>query len=95
MTNSPYTIRLDETLKKALEYEAALEERPPAQLAVRAIRAMVQARQAKRDAITAALQEADKGRFISSDAMMAWIDSWDSQDEGPEPSADIEPRSVQ
>ena len=95
MTNSPYTIRLDETLKKALEYEAALEERPPAQLAVRAIRAMVQARQAKRDAITAALQEADKGRFISSDAMLAWIDSWDSQNEKPEPSTDIEPHSVQ
>ncbi len=95
MTNSPYTIRLDETLKKALEYEAALEERPPAQLAVRAIRAMVQARQAKRDAITTALQEAEKGRFISSDAMLAWIDSWDSQNEKPEPSTDIEPHSVQ
>ena len=90
MTTSPYTIRLDETLKKALEYEAALDERPPAQLAVRAIRAMIEARQAKRDAIAAALQEAEKGRFISSEAMFAWIDSWDSDNEGPEPSADIE-----
>lgn len=89
MTANPYTIRLDETLKKALEYEAALEQRPPAQLAVRAIRAMVQARQAKRDAITAALQEAEKGQFISSEAMFAWIDSWDSDNEWPEPSVDI------
>jgi len=88
MSTSPYTIRLDETLKKALEYEAALDERPPAQLAVRAIRAMLEARQAKRDAITVALQEAEKGRFISNEAMLAWIDSWDSDNEGPEPLAD-------
>lgn len=77
-------------LKKALEYESALEERPPAQLAVRAIRARVQARQAKRDAITAALKEDEKGQFISSEAMFAWIDSWDSDNEVPAPSADIE-----
>jgi len=88
MSTSPYTIRLDDTLKKALEYEAALDERPPAQLAVRAIRAMLEARQAKRDAITVALQEAEKGRFISNEAMLAWIDSWDSDNEGPEPLAD-------
>jgi predicted transcriptional regulator len=94
MTTSPYTIRLDHALKKALEYEAALEERPPAQLAVRAIRAMVQARQAKRDAITAALLGAEKGQFISSEAMFAWVDSWDSNNEGPEPSVDIKAPSA-
>lgn len=85
MATSPYTIRIDETLKKALEYEAALDERPPAQLAVRAIRAMVEARQAKRDAITAALKEAESGQFISSEAMFAWINSWDSNNEEAEP----------
>ena len=95
MSTRPYTIRLDETLKKALEYEAALDERPPAQLAVRAIRAMVEARQAKRDAITSALQEAEKGRFISGEAMFAWIDSWDSDKECPEPIADTERPAAQ
>ena len=88
MTTSPYTIRLDDTLKKALEHEAALEERPPAQLAVRAIREMVKARQAKRAAISVALKEAEQGRFISSEAMFDWIDSWDTNHEGPEPSVD-------
>ena len=94
MATSPYTIRIDETLKKALEYEAALDERPHAQLAVRAIRAMVEARQAKRDAITAALRDAENGQFISSEAMFAWIDSWDSNNEGPEPSVDIKAPSA-
>ena len=94
MATSPYTIRIDETLKKALEYEAALDERPPAQLAVRAIRALVEARQAKRDAITAALKEAGSGHFISSEAMFAWINSWDSNNEEPEPSVDIKAPSA-
>jgi predicted transcriptional regulator len=76
MRTTPYTIRLYEALKRELEREAALDERLPAQLAVRAIRAMIQARQAKRAAIGAALAEAEEGRFISEDAMMAWVETW-------------------
>jgi predicted transcriptional regulator len=56
---------------------------------------MLEARQAKRDAITVALQEAEKGRFISNEAMLAWIDSWDSDNEGPEPLADTERPAAQ
>lgn len=91
MKTTPYTIRLDNALKQALEREAALEDRPPAQLAVRAIRTMLEAKQAKRAAIEAALEEADKGRFISEDAMTAWIDSWDTDDEEAMPKSDILP----
>jgi predicted transcriptional regulator len=95
MSATPYTIRLDDELKQALEYEAQLDERPPAQLAVRAIRDMVKARQAKRAAIEAALQEAEQGRFISSAAMVAWVDSWESGDERPAPEPDVGPSSKQ
>lgn len=91
MSTSPYTIRLDEALKRALEYEAELDDRPPAQLAVRAIREMVKARQAKRAAIESALQDAEQGHFISSEAMSAWIDSWDTGDEDSVPQPDIHP----
>lgn len=41
----------------------------------------------KRAAIEAAVEEADKGRFISSEAMNAWIDSWDTDEELPVPTA--------
>jgi predicted transcriptional regulator len=91
MGTTPYTIRLDDALKRALEREATLEDRPPAQLAVRAIRTMLDAKQAKRAAIEASLAEADTGRFISEETMTAWIDSWDTDDEGPVPKADILP----
>ncbi|MBO9467973.1 hypothetical protein J7443_22265 [Tropicibacter sp. R15_0] len=91
MGTSPYSIRLDDELRKSLEREAEIEDRPPAQLAVRAIRSMLEAKAAKREAIEAALQQADEGRFISSEAMTDWIDSWDSEDELPMPAADITP----
>ncbi|MET4102377.1 putative transcriptional regulator [Roseovarius sp. MBR-78] len=91
MSSVPYTIRLDDALKSALEHEAALDQRPPAQLAVRAIRAMVEGRQAKRAAIEAALAETDEGWFISQEAMADWMDSWDTDTETPPPAPDITP----
>ncbi len=91
MASTPYSIRLDDDLRKALEAEAAIEDRPPAQLAVRAIRSMLEAKATKRAAIDAALAEAEQGRFISGDAMNAWIDSWDTEAELPMPKADIFP----
>lgn len=91
LPTSPYTFRLDDSLREALEQEAVLEERPTAQLASRAIRDMVEAKRAKRAAIDAALLEADKGAFISQEAMNAWIDSWDTDDELPIPAADVVP----
>jgi len=89
MGSTPYSIRLDDDLRKSLEKEAELEDRPPAQLAVRAIRSMLEAKATKRAAINAALADADRGDFISADAMNAWIDSWDSDNERPAPKADI------
>jgi len=89
MGTTPYSIRLDDDLRKSLENEAEIEDRPPAQLAVRAIRSMLESKAAKRAAIHSALEEADQGNFISADAMNTWIDSWDSESEIPAPKADI------
>lgn len=94
MGTSPYSIRLDDTLRQALEREAALEDRAPAQLAVRAIRSMLEAKAARRTAIEEAIARADQGRFISSDAMSDWIDSWDTDDERPAPIVDIAPDRI-
>ena len=35
--------------------------------------------------------EADKGVFISEEAMNAWVDSWDTDNESPPPKPDISP----
>lgn len=86
---TPYSIRLDDELRQSLEREAEIEDRPPAQLAVRAIRSMLNAKAAKRAAVEAALQHADQGEFISAEAMNGWIDSWDTENEVSAPKVDI------
>lgn len=94
MGTAPYSIRLDDALRQSLEREAAIEDRPPAQLAVRAIRSMLEAKAAKRAAIENALERAGQGTFISAEAMNNWIDSWDTEGEVSAPKADITPDSA-
>ncbi len=61
-----------------------------AYVAQHAIRAYVEAKERARAAIRAAETEADKGVFISSDAMDQWVRSWGSEHELPPPKPDVE-----
>lgn len=92
MPTAPFTFRMDNELRKSLEREAQYEDRPASQLANRAIKTMIEAREAKRQAIDAALEEAEKGEFISQGALNQWMDSWDGNNELPIPQPDIKPR---
>ena len=89
MPTAPYTFRMDTELRKSLEREAKFEDRPASQLANRAIKAMIQAKEAKHKAIDAALAEAEKGEFVSQKTLNDWMDSWDSDSELPIPEPDI------
>ena len=91
MVSVPFSVRLDEGLKTSLDEEARREDITASQLATRAIRSMLDAKAAKRNAIEEAVLEADKGVFISNEAMNAWIDSWDTDEELPMPEPDIAP----
>ena len=93
MATVPFSIRLDENLKTQLEEQAVVEERSASFLASKAIKAMLDAKAAKREAIERALEEADKGIFVSQDAMHRWMDSWGSENELPPPKPDIFPSS--
>lgn len=46
---------------------------------------------AKDEAIRAAIAEADKGVFVSSEAVHRWMESWDTDNELPMPEPDIFP----
>lgn len=87
-SSKPFTVRLDEELREALEREATLEDRSAAQLAMRAIKSMLQAKAAKRNAIAAAVGEAEQGMFVSQAAVADWMESWDGDDELPAPTVD-------
>ena len=89
MPTKPYSVRLNDEVRQALEAEAAREQRPPAQLAARAIKSMLDAKAAKRAALEAAVSSAEEGVFISSEAMNAWVDSWGNNSERPLPTPDV------
>ena len=93
MTTERLSLRIDTDLKKSLEREAKREERSASYLAVKAIEAMLCSRAEKRAAIHAAVEEADKGAFVSQAAMDTWISSWDTDSELPPPEPDTFTRS--
>ena len=89
MTSSArFTLRLEPELKEWLEAEAARQDRSVAWLAKKAIAAMKVDAEDRRRAIREALAEADKGVFVSSEAVNAWMDSWDTDNELPPPEPD-------
>jgi predicted transcriptional regulator len=49
------------------------------------------AKEYKRQALDEAAAEADKGVFISDEAMTAWVSSWGTENELPPPEPNIFP----
>jgi predicted transcriptional regulator len=91
MPTVPFSLRIDAEIKARLEDEARREDRSAAYVAQQAIRAYIETRERTRAAVHAAELEADKGVFISSAAMDAWVHSWGSENERPAPEPDIFP----
>ena len=89
MASSSFSMRLDDDLKSAIEEEAQRLDLSAAQVITRAVRTHLDAQTARREAIEAAFAEADKGEFVSSEAMLAWVNSWGSENELPMPEPDV------
>jgi predicted transcriptional regulator len=93
MASVLFPLRLEPELKDRLEAIAQNEDRSAIDIASDAIEAYVDAKEFKRLAIEAALAEAEKGVFISQEAMHRWMDSWGTDNELPPPEPDIFPSS--
>ena len=91
MASSPFALRLSPELKERLDAVAESEDRSASYVATKAIEAFLDARDAKERAIDAAFREADKGIFVSQEAVHRWMDSWDTENELPFPEPDIFP----
>jgi len=87
---SPLSIRIDDALRARLEIAAKAEDRSVSYIVQKAIESFVTAREHKaeiiREAYDASLVEKE---FISGEKMTAWVESWGSEDELPEPTPDI------
>jgi predicted transcriptional regulator len=93
MPSVPFSFRLDQAIRGRLEEEALSLDRSSSYVVKKAIEAFLDSSDAKRNALKAAISEADKGHFISEEAMDAWVASWGSKDELPAPNPDITPNS--
>lgn len=89
MATVPFTLRLDAELKKSLEEEALQDDRSASYLATKAIESMLAGRREKRRLIEEALVEAEKGEFVSREAVHEWMDSWGTDCELPAPKRDV------
>ena len=85
-----FSVRLDDALRARLEKEAKAEERSLSFLVQKALTEFLDTKEQKRAAIEAAYQGAhDETEFISGERMSAWVASWGTDQEGPEPIADV------
>ena len=91
MATVQFSIRIDPDIKARLDCEAQQEDRSASYLAQKAIDEYLKRQEYLRHVISDAEAEAEKGLFVSGQAVHAWIASWDSEAELPEPQADIFP----
>jgi len=91
MTSARFSMRLEPELKAWLEDEGKRRDRSAAYMAKKAIATMKQQSDAKRQMIRDAVAEADKGVFVSQQAVHTWMESWDTDNELPKPQPDIFP----
>lgn len=89
MPSVPFSLRMDPRIKKALEAQAKLENRSAAYVLQQAA-ADYLGRQTRMRALVAALdKEAQKGEFVSDEAMTTWFMSLESENELAEPKPDV------
>ncbi len=93
MATTTFSMRMDADVKRKLEEQATLEDRSAAYVANRAIEDFLAREDAMRTSIRKAIAEADKGVFISGEAVERWMERWADGHEEPFPEADIFPEA--
>ena len=91
MATAPFSIRLDVKTRKRLEKKAKAQNRSAGFVVQRALKHYLDASDHFKREMEAAIAEADKGVFISQEAMHRWMASWDTDNELPPPEPDIFP----
>lgn len=89
MGEVPLSLHVKAELKEELEQEARLQKTSESELAERAIEAFLNLQAHKRDVVAAAAAEADKGVFVSSEAMLEWLDRLEVDIDAPAPEPDV------
>jgi len=91
MATKPFTLRLSDEVKSDLKFLSASLNRTQASIAADILKEKVTVQATRIKAIQDAKAEAEKGVFISQDAMEQWVDSLGTNNELPMPEPDIFP----
>jgi predicted transcriptional regulator len=89
MSSARFSLRLDPELKAWVEEQAQRKDRSSGYIVTEAIRAQKEASDWKKRVLEEAAAEADKGVFISEEAMTRWFLSLGTENELPEPEPDV------
>lgn len=89
MANDRITIRVKPELKQWFEQQAKRKDRSLGYVVVQSMEQTKRSSQARDQMIRDAMAEADKGVFVSQEAVHKWMDSWDSDNELPLPEPDV------
>jgi predicted transcriptional regulator len=92
MASTVLSVRVPEELKEQLDYLSRSTKRSKAYLAAEALTDYVKKNAWRAKELHEAIREADKGVFISHEAMLAWADALGTDREVPPPKPDIGPR---
>ena len=89
MASDRITIRVEPELKQWFEQQAKRKDRSVGYMVTQSMEKTKRASEARDQMIRDAMAEADKGVFVSQDAVHKWIDSWDTENELPLPEPDV------
>ncbi len=89
MASARFSMRLEPELRDWLDQEAKRKDRSAGYIATQAIRSLKQDMERKRQIIQQSMQDADRGEFVSEQAMTKWFLSLGTENELPEPEPDF------
>jgi len=89
MASPRFTMRLDADLREWLDTKSESQDRSASYIATKALRDAKERDEAHAEMIREAVTEADKGVFVSEEAMTAWFEALGTENELPEPKADV------
>ena len=89
MASDRITIRVEPELKQWFEQQAKLKDRSLGYMVTESMEQTKRSSEARDQMIRDAMAEADRGVFVSEEAVHKWMDSWVSENELPMPEPDI------
>jgi predicted transcriptional regulator len=89
MAEDRITIRVEPELKQWFEQQAKRKDRSLGYMVVQSMEQTKRSTEARDQMIRDAMAEADKGVFVSQEAVSKWMDSWDTGNELPVPEPNV------